>query len=60
MLYAMLLVGCLSGMGGLFVLMHRDEPVYIEGADAPTDGFSVFVLVVLSAASVWLLWHLLW
>ena len=60
MVYAVLLVGCLFGMGSLFLLMNRDEPVFIEAADRPADGFSVFMMVVLAAASLWLIWHILW
>ena len=60
MVYAVLLVGCLFGMGSLFVLMNRDQSIFVETADRSTDGFSVFVMVVLSTCAAWLVWHLLW
>ena len=60
MLYAVLLVGCLCGMSGLLVLMNRDGRVMVEAPEGAVDGFSVFVMLVLSAAALWLAWHLLW
>ena len=60
MVYAVLLVGCLFGMSSLFILMNRDEPVFVEAPDGTVDGFSIFLMLLLSAASLWLAWHLLW
>ena len=60
MLYAVLLVGCLCSMGGLLVLMNRGGAVFVEATDGAVDAFSVFMMLVLSGAALWLVWHLLW
>ena len=59
MLYAVLLVGCLCSMGGLAVLMNRDGRGVVESPEGAVDGFSVFVMLVLAGATLWLAWHLL-